>query len=462
MKSIKSLSLLCVLGVVASNALAKKEVELVEWESPAPRFAELGLEPNNVADIIGEGQMVIVQPPKDIELWTKGEVKHYKGARFATAVTVIAAPIEEVRKAARNVEAMETFMPQIEDSSTIARDGKHSMAEWTQVFDLPGPLDLKAKFHMQNTEEPNGDMSTLLHKGDIDAAVTRWEAIKLSEDRTLVAFTYWGDLNSAGFAFKILLKSQPELIPSIPAIASSMITKQFKDHMEGAQKVSKKEMSNDGLPTDATIPMFSEGVLSQETLEGLSNFGTVLLVHPEQFVQGKKHPEDIYFVSAINILPGKVDQVRPISSNYKRIMEYFNWVKDVDVEETDDGKEVIDMRIKVAVGPVNIKVDNALVPEWANENTMLFQNHDGGDLDPLVGAWEYLPVEAKANGEPDSTMVILTAANEIGDDAGFLLKMMRKLPLTDLIMSLYMGMTLLEKQDPWIREQITVTTTAQN
>ena len=216
----------------------------------------------------------------------------------------------------------------------------------------------------------------------------------------------------------------------------------------------KKDLVNEDLPLahDLDVPIISHSIVRQNTLERIAQFGTVLLVHPTRYVQGKFHPEDLVFVSAIHVWPEKVADVRPISSDYKKIIDYFSWVKRVDVKHNNNGQMIFDMLIKLAVGPINIKIDNQLTRNWMNENIMLFENY-GGDLDPLLGAWEFLPVIDDSHKQ-EQTMVVFTAANEIADSAGWLLKMMRNIPMNDLIIAMYMGMTLLEKQEPWVRTEI--------
>ncbi len=444
--------ILLLLASLPFQLAANDEVpDFVEWQSPLPRFLNQALSADEITDIIGDGQMVIVHPPKNIMLWSKGKVSEYKNTRVATAVMVLDIPVKELQTLMSDSRLMAEIMPQVQNSKTLATQKNETMVEYLQVYDMPGPVDLKAKFIWQYKLEADGSISFLLHEGDIDAAVGQWEFAALDNKRSLLAFTYWGDLQSASFAFKILVNAMPELYPTIPAATTAMYTEIYRHYINKDTKQNRKEMSNEGLPQKPSVPVISESKLKLETLEQLSTLGTLILIHPEQLVQGKDFPQDIFYVSTFVSRQGSPEELLPLISDMSKLTESSpNWVKRADKTENDQGYTVVDLVLMVAVGPVGVKTRNEIHEIRYNEHTVLLDSK-GGDLDPLTGAWEFLAMKNPAlNKDHQQTLVVNTLQLDIGESAGVMLKMLRNVPMFDLITALHISLTLQENQSSWL------------
>src|SRR5690606_34251005 len=114
------------------------------------------------------------------------------------------------------------------DSSIPLRRDNHFMAHYTQQYNM-GPFPLKAKFEWQHSWEKNGDLSILLHQGDIDAAAGRYEFFAINEQQSLLVLTTWQDLNTAKLTYRMMIKANPDFKAAVPAVAASILLLQYRD-----------------------------------------------------------------------------------------------------------------------------------------------------------------------------------------------------------------------------------------
>lgn len=422
----------------------------VDWQSPIPKFSELNLNVKDVSEIAGDGLFLLMLNGEDIELWSKGRVRTYQDARITVAAAVLNAPVSIVRNKVLDIAAMPDYMPQISNASLVKENEEKNrfLAEWLQTYTLPF-FELKAKFVIQHELEASGDISGLLLEGDIDAGAFRWEFIPISEKQTLVVHSYWGDQKSAGLAFKIFMAAQPEFELSMGAITPSVILSNLQNEIDTAK--GGKEIVNNKLPAEAEVPLLKEGRLPQATVNKLSKQGRLVLVGPQFLLRGESKPVPLRFVSAIAVMPRSPEKLIPFATDYPRMAEYLRYYKKLTVEQKD-GKEVIDARLKINIGPLFIRVNSELFTRWNETRDVQFFNaKKGSDLYPFTGAMEFLPIDSG-----QQTLMVYTMALDISDDAGWILRKGKELQEYAMLMSLHQVITLLDKQQAIIEEKQTV------
>ena len=182
----------------------------------------------------------------------------------------------------------------------------------------------------------------------------------------------------------------------------------------------------------------------------MSDLGTLVFVHENQWVYADDKVKGVQFVTSIAQLPGTVNQSKPISSDFTRFNEYFKQAKKVVFREGDHGTE-IDWFFKFGLGFIGVGLNYTINFNWQNKNTVLF-DRVSGDVDPVYGAWEWVDLDT------NRTLLVFTAANKIGDDASWALKLARKIPNVDVMSSIFMGILIVEKQSAWVEEQMNVST----
>lgn len=432
---------------LSTNLHAASTEMLDHWVSPLPRFSESGIDPEALAKFIGDGQLLQVGNDKNFKLWSHGEVKDFSNVHIAVTSLVIDASPDEIRSVVLDVLSMPEYMPQIAEPEIIEKNGNNFLAEFIQTYALP-LIQLKAKFRWQYTIEKNGDISVLLHKGDIDSGVMRWEFQPLKNGKTLVTHSYWGDLKTAGLAFKLVLKAQPELEDTMVPLAAVMVLQQLKERIngEGDSKQVGKTLVNDELPDEPVLPLFTKNKIPVNLLSQLLAQGRLIYVHPDQWIKGDEKPSRVKFASVLKISPYPKDKVQPLLHDFNYLPDYFSsWVRGVKVNKLEDGTEYL-CSFKVAFGPIGVKLQYNFIEKQISENVFAYKDNGTGDFVDVFGIWEFAGVK-----KDTQTLVVFTNAVQLGDDR-FVLRQGKKVPQIDLLMPIHMGLTVMTKQEPWLKE----------
>jgi ribosome-associated toxin RatA of RatAB toxin-antitoxin module len=459
-KSIKIIAILLIsFCFTLQHAQAKNDLELVEWTNPSPSFSELNLDIETVSKIIKGGQLIISHKPKDIELWTQGEIKSYPQVRFSSAMIIVDAPAEEVKKIANDTENYKNFMPQIRDSSISLRNEKHFMAHYTQQYNL-GPFPLKAKFQWQHTNEKNGDISILLHKGDIDAAAGRYEFLKINEKQTLLVLTTWQDLNTAKLTYRMMIKANADFKAAFPAVASAILLLQYRDAFSEKDKTIPKEST---LSKQPTIPLLTKNPKQLSTLIKLAKNGTLVLIEERQWYKDQNQEgkiQSIVFASAVRVMPANLEKAKPIILDLSSLQEFTKEIKKSTITDIENGKHV-EAKLKIGLGIIGISLDFFfdLVEYEGSDNIRLLLN-GGGDMYPMLGAYEFSGFQEEGQ---DYTFGVLTQGGSISEDAPYLIRLIaKKLPQFDFIRTIFSTLPQIEKQQIWVMEQLAKAESTQN
>ncbi len=448
-KRIVILSLIFVLFLQTGNCFAKnfddEGFTFFKWHNPTPCFTDLGFNLDNIRTIIGDGQLLISHKGHDFQLWTnvsgKGEIKPYKNARFVSSLAIFNKNRKEVIDSYLDFKSYPKVMKQFTEGGIIKSEGNNHLVRLKQVYKAV-VITLSADFRYLYTMEENGDFSILLLDGDVGAGVARLEFIPINENQTLVVSTTWLDLDSARFVYRTLLKAQPDVKPTAPLGAAAMLTEQYRTFIEKRDLNPPRDIET--LPTTPDIPTYAAGNIPVETLNRLSELGTLVFVHPMQWIKTEKGVKSVEFISSAAQLPGNFHKIKPISSDFTRFNEYFTQARKVEIRKIKDKTE-IDWNFKFGLGFIGVGLDYTIMSAWQNDHTVLFEGTKG-DLFPLHGAWEWIDLKN------ESTLIVFTVANQIGEDASWVLKLGNRLPNVNIITCIFMGMLVVEKQGPWIEK----------
>lgn len=433
------------------SATAKKfdddGFQFFKWDNPTPRFSDFGLNVDDVKNIIGEGQLLIYHKGREIDLWTAdnscGAIKKYKDARFVSSMAVLNQPRKEVIDFYMNFKNYPKHMKQYTVGRTIRKKGRDRLVRLKQVYKVT-IVTLSADFRYLYSEEDNGDFSVLLLDGDVGAGVSRLEFISLSESQTLVVSTNWVHTETARFVYRTIVKAQPDMKITAAVGASAMLTEQFKTAIDNRNQCPPKDIKR--VPLKPNTPIYAKGTISVGTMRQLTDLGTLSFVHPLQWINTDKGVKKVEFITTAAQIPGTIHQSKPISSDFTRINEYFEQAKEVKMTPIANGTE-IDWYFKFGFGFVGINMNYTTKSDWLNENTVLFRGIKG-DIDPLNGAWEWIDLGNQ------STLLVFTVANQISEDASWVLRLANHVPNFDIISCLFMGVLIVEKQSDWLLPQI--------
>ncbi len=435
-------------GTCFAKKFDDKEFKFIKWQNPAPRFTDLGLNMDEVRTIIGNGQLLISHKGQDIELWSGKQktVKEFNDSRFVSGLVIFDKPRQEIIDIYFDFQKYSEIMSQYSEGDIIKQEGNNYLVKLKQIYHYL-TFTLHTDFWYQYTVEDNGDFSILLLEGDVGASVSRIEFIALDENHTLVVNTLWIDVESARFTYRSVIKAVPEmkLTAAITGIATT--TEQFQifiNNLDLSQPTDSTKLQN-----EPEIPIYTSGSMPITAIRRLSELGTLVFIHPLQWINSENGVKSVKFVSSITQLPCPVNQCKPISSDFTRYDEYFKIINGkVKNRDIQDGTET-NWPFKVGIGLLSVKVDfttHITASDWQNKISMPFKRASG-DLDPLYGAWEWMDLEKK------STLFVFSVAIQIGDEASWVVKQATKVPNMEMTACILVGVNIVDEQVEWIKAQ---------
>ncbi|PCI51865.1 MAG: hypothetical protein COB51_01245 [Moraxellaceae bacterium] len=465
------LKLLCLVGgicfcpqmALAKNVKSVAELPL-EWRNPVPRMQELGFDWRQLETLIDEKMMLLVHPLSRYELpGKKGRLVEFNSARAVTAFAVIDAPLGEVKKVVSGYERYVEFMPRTTASNIIQQSGRHTIVAYVLNFKIP-LIDIDIKYLLQHTEEENGDLSVLMLEGDMKGGASRWEFVALENNKTLLMYTNWNDVESVGLVFKTVVKAQPEMKLTSPVLSAALAVEAVQEYfMDSSKPIPKAKIiseSNAAPKPTATVNKTDSIILGsvseprvpsyqQENiplLRTLTRVGIVLFIHPAQTVRIENEITELMFVTVLGGVNGGLDEVKNLSTEFMRYPEYFRQVARVREIEAEQGKEV-DWYYRFGFGIISIPLRYSLAYRWQNDNQLLF-DRVAGDIDYIVGGLEWVAINEV------ETLSFYTSAIALKESPSWVMTMVKQMPKLAMIGGVSFGIMVMENQLPWIEAMI--------
>lgn len=411
-----------------------------------PSVAELGAEPEKLAQIVGDSKVILLHKPRPIS-WKDGKKTIKRNERYVTGLTVIAAPVTTVRQTVADFAQYVKYMPQTETADVKQGANGKTVVDYELEFEMP-VMNIGVDYTLEYTNEPNGDITWSLVEGDMDQNVGRYEFYPLPGDKTLLAYTNWNDIKGMGFGVKVLLDAQPDLQVAIPVASAAVILNAIQRRAEGLPlKPAKPKSVERKTPS---IPMLSKGTpaIPLPTMRKLANAGTVVFVHPEQWIMTDEGPKDFVFVSAATLVKKPRDVVRKYALMFDRYGEFFSQVSKV--KATPVGDDItVDWRLKLGFGVLAVPIDYTLAYKrlQADDPNVMTFDRVKGDIRFIFGSWEFM------EPAPDETLVFYSTASELGDKASAILKLGNLVPNRQITIGVSSAAIILENLSPWVEKQ---------
>lgn len=413
---------------------------LTDWLNPIPTLAESGIDPQQLAHLVGDSSFIYSLAPRDVTLAHAGRERRFEQVRFIGSAAVVRRPLAEVRRQLLDYESYLSVIPSTTKAKVHERHGHHTRAEYVQSFKLP-LTTLHTRLMFQHSEEADGGLSTRLLHGDVDAALARWELHALPDGRTLLSYTSWTDIASGNALMAMLLKSQPDLAVIIPYGAALVIIEALRRHL------AHDDIPPGGrLPTEPSVPAVPP-VSADPILARLVQHGPMAFIHKGQWLYQQKHARLRYFVTTAGAMTTPHNFTRELGHRFERFPEFFSLAQKAKRTMEDNGFQV-DWNLGVNLGLFTLGIDYRLRYRWLNDDTLRFTRLDG-DLAAIDGQWQWQPLN-----EGEHTLTSLTVSADLGDRPPFVLRFAKQLPFEDTLFSLYAGLMLILKLEHWLPTQI--------
>lgn len=405
-----------------------------EANTSIPKMLDGNQNVGELADFIDDRQLLVLHDSTPVK--TPSDTK---GARFVSSMAVVDTPVEELRRTVTNYENYENFLPTLENVTSEETEGETDTVNINFELRL-GVVNPNLYYTVDYYPGPDGDLLWHRTKGDIPASYGRWEFQKLSDTRTLVVYTSWSDFSDLGWSVDSVLWAQPDLKLAIPVSQAAVVMKNLREHVTSTPSVTTTAS------TEPDVPLFAGGSIPDQLVH-FTERGTPMVIHPEQYIQEKSGDTlGLSFVSAVGAVNGSEGQAKEYLTRFEKFPDFVEQVSNVTAEETDAGHEAT-WELSMGLGVLSLGIDYSLDYEWQNEQSLVFRR-TGGDLTHVYGALEWVPLEE------NRTLFFYTTATQIGENAGYLMKLGNLIPNKQIVIGVSAGALAVEKQIEWANDQL--------
>lgn len=451
------LAALCLCGVVLPASAASKVAPwmLADWDNPTPHLADTGLKPREVALAIGRRMVILPHPERDIVLPGHKGPRRFSRARFVSAVARVDLPASTLRRRLQDFSGYRNLFPMMPESEVLAMEGPNQLARFRIEVPLPALATFSVDFRVKQRLEQDGSLSFMLVDGRAESLVAmlggmtdeladqpvagRWEFLPLNDRQSLVVFTYWDRVELKSFFARKVMEAYPELKMAGPYLMAMMAAEPIRRLF-----ISALPTATDGRP---------QGMEQLQSLRALvekhSSWGHVAIIEPDLAPAKAGQPPALRYVAVGTRIVAPPAATRQLATSYARLPEAIREIKDIRVQ--DRGQQVdLGLDINVAILIIRFSLDLDVRNTWISPQRLEFQRQ-AGELAQLRGASEWHPL-------PDSgdTLMLLSAAHEVGDDAPLVLRMAHKLvtqlPHIDQAGSLVAQLIIMERMKLWVEK----------
>lgn len=408
----------------------------MDLEETVPRLRGLP----NLASLAGwigeEGLLVMLHDEKTVRRNGTSET----GAQFVSCMALVDRDVETVRETVQNFANYETMLDEIETAVVHSSSSRQSTVEYTLEIETP-VVSPSFNYTLQYSPSDDGGLLFKDVDGDFDHVIGRWEFLEI-DGKTLMIYTVWNDVSNLGFTFNTIFWAQPDLKIAMPMTQASVLTEQIRTSLSSGD--DSHPPIND-LPDEPDVPRLANRDIPREALVSLAEQGTLMYVHPLQWIRDKDRALDLQFVSGIGLMEAPLEETKEFSTQFERYPEFVDQVSNVDSRETREGFEAtwtLDLGIKI----ISLSLSYSLDYRWQDETTLSFRR-TGGDLSHVYGTLEWEEVAE------DRTLFFYTPATQVGQDDSLLVRMAEAIPNRQMVIGVSAGALAVRNQARWIQNQ---------
>lgn len=430
---------------------------MADWENPTPHLADLEVTPRELAGTIGKRLLILPHPARDISIPGSRGPRAFARARFVTAVARVDLPVQTLRRRMQDFSGYKHLFPLLTQSDVMALDGKNVVARYRVEIPLPALATFTVDFRIKHAVEADGSVSALLIDGKAESLIamlggmtdeladqpvlSRWEFLPVDAQHSLLVFTYWDRVELKSFFARKFMEAYPELKVVGPYMVAAGAAEPIHRLFTTALPAGGEQAAPPGL---------EQMVKMQALMERLSSNGHVAVLEPEQAAPAtapKVAP--LRYVALATRIQTPPAVTRSWATRYERLPDAL---KEFKLHNVDDrGRQIdLDMTIKFAVLLLRFSIDMDVLNTWVTPDRLEFRR-TRGELAQLWGSSEWHPV-----ADSGDTLMMISAAHEVGEEAPFILRMAHKIservPYADQIVSLAVQMVVMERLKPWIEK----------
>ena len=340
---------------------------------------------------------------------------------FTSSAIVVPVSSDVVANTLGNYEQYVGLFPTLKSAKVVEKSGNITQMKYKVSIPTPIPvLNFNEEIRFQHQFTQNS-LASIVIDAPIPYGVGKFEWFSLSDQKTLVTLTQWGDLNQPkGFLFRKILTAIPEAKLGIPSGTNAFILESLRRKLTSD---SITNLSAEQLPSPQLNPQQLE-LIAQVSKNAQQ---PVSLIHPSANVQYPHGRESMRFVTTYQYYPQTPQQLQKWTQPAAYQALFPRQIKSIKTADLSNNTQNAEFKISVGLGVITIPFNFKLNFKYPTATANAFYAN-GGDLKYLKGQMQF---DANQTG----TLLKMTTAVKIDDQAPFLLKAMRSLPYHDLLPS---------------------------
>ena len=352
-------------------------------------------------------------------------------AQFMAAAVVVPASSAQVGQLLKDYAHYVGLFPTLKQAKLLAQQGNISQMQYQIHIPTPIPvLNFKETVRMQHQVQGNS-IATLILDAPIPYGLGKLEWFALGPNQTLVTLTQWGDLDQPkGFIFSKILKALPDAKLGIPSGTNAFILEALQ------QRFSTTKAQ------PLALGQLPELRLSRNEWQKVAELSRnanqpVTYIYPQVNVQLPTGRENMRFSSSVQYYTQAASKLQPWLAPQSFQQLFPRQIKQVETKNLGNALVDAHYKISVGLGVISIPFRFQLRFDQREPDRRNFVA-SGGDLRMVQGQMRIYPYG-------NASLLSVTSAVKIDDQAPFLLRAARSLPYADMLPAVGGNATLTQK-----------------
>lgn len=402
---------------------------------------------SRLASLADDNILIYQHPRQATATPTARGTRRYQNVSFNSSALVVSATPAEVRRLLSDYTRYVGLFPSMTEAKPLysTTSSQHQISQVQYRVQVPVPIPLLSfdeKFTLQHQLSDHA-LSTLIIDSPIQYGLGQFEWFPVSEGKTLVTLTQWGDLNAPkGFLVTTLLRALPEVKLGIPNGVGAFVMESIRRRYDPDPTLGRVYAQQQIIPQHKLSTAQTQQV---KQLIQRANGLPVVFAHRPVWLKTTKRPEKLFFSTSYAHMNASPSKIFDTLGQPQRYQQLFRQIKKIQLQPNSDGSTRANIRVGVGLGVINIPFQIKLRTQQLNPTTAVYQA-DGGDVEFLDGR-----LQAEA-WDQRSSLVSLTSSSKIGDDAPFLLSIGKSMPYADMLPSIGATPILIERANRYFKQ----------
>lgn len=340
-------------------------------------------------------------------------------AHFTSSAIIVPVSTATVEKTLSNYSQYVGLMPTLKSAQVLESANGITQVKYKVSIPTPIPiLNFNEAIIFQHQLSHNS-LASIVIDAPIPYGVGKFEWFSLGENKTLLTLTQWGDLDQPkGFLFRKILSAIPEAKLGIPSGTNAFILESLRKKWMG-NKVTALNARQ--LPSTQLSPQQLDKIaqISQASQQPVS------VIHTPTSIPDPHGREAMRFVTTYQYYAQTPQQLQKWTqpTTYKSL--FPRQIKSITTTPLKDKSQNAEFKVSVGLGVISIPFQIKMNFKYPSVTENQFVAN-GGDLKYLKGEMQFLP-------ENNGSLLKMTTAVKIDDQAPFLLRAVRSLPYHELL-----------------------------